>query len=74
MKTEEMVAELFDLFDVNKDGVISRGEFVELAECLLHQKGFHFSSDIFTEFDTNHDNVISREEIDTVVSALDEIL
>lgn len=68
MKTEEMVSELFDLFDVNKDGVISRGEFVELAECLLHQKGFHFSSDIFKEFDTNHDNVISREEmIDLVI-------
>ena len=38
MNTEQMVTELFDIFDKNKDGVISRGEFVELAECLLHDK------------------------------------
>lgn len=63
MNTDEMVAELFDIFDVNKDGVISRGEFVSLAECLLHEKGFNFSSDIFNKFDANHDNVISREEL-----------
>jgi Ca2+-binding EF-hand superfamily protein len=68
MNTEEMVAELFDIFDRNRDGFISRGEFVELAECLLHQKGFHFSSDIFDEFDTNHDNRISRKEmVDMVI-------
>lgn len=63
MNTEEMVAELFEVFDVNKDGVISRGEFISLAECLLHKKGFNFSSDIFKHFDANHDNVISREEL-----------
>ncbi len=63
MNTEEMVAELFEVFDDNKDGVISRGEFISLAECLLHKKGFNFSSDIFKHFDANHDNVISREEL-----------
>ena len=63
-----MVAELFDVFDENKDGVISRREFIALAENLLHQKGVGFSSDIFVKFDTNHDNVISREElIDMIV-------
>jgi guanylate cyclase activator 1 len=68
MNTEEMVAELFDVFDVNNDGVISRGEFIALAEALLHQKGLSFSSDIFKQFDKNHDNVISREEmIDLVI-------
>lgn len=68
MNTEEMVAELFDVFDVNNDGVISRGEFVALAEALLYEKGLRFSSDIFKQFDTNHDNVISREEmIDLVI-------
>jgi Ca2+-binding EF-hand superfamily protein len=70
MNTEEMVAELFDIFDVNKDGVISRGEFVSLAESLLHQKGMNFSSDIFKHFDTNHDNVISREELIDMVLEL----
>ncbi len=68
MNTEEMVAELFDVFDVNNDGVISRGEFIALAESLLYEKGLRFSSDIFKQFDTNHDNVISREEmIDLVI-------
>ncbi len=70
MNTEEMVTELFDIFDVNQDGVISRGEFVALAEALLHQKGFHFSSDIFKQFDTNHDNAISREEMVNMVLEL----
>lgn len=63
-----MAAELFDVFDENKDGVISRREFIALAESLLHQKGIGFSSDLFKKFDANHDNVISREElIDMIV-------
>lgn len=63
-----MVTELFDVFDENKDGVISRREFVALIESLLHHHEIGFSSDIFKKFDTNHDNVISREElIDMVV-------
>jgi len=63
MDIEQMVAELFDVFDENKDGVISRREFVALAESLLNQKGIGFSSDIFRKFDTNHDNVISKKEL-----------
>lgn len=68
MNIEQMVAELFDVFDVNDDGVISRGEFIALAESLLYEKGVSFSSDIFKQFDANHDNAISREEmIDLVI-------
>ena len=63
MNTEEMVGELFDVFDVNGDGVISKGEFVALAKSLLNDEGMNFSSDLFKQFDTNHDNVISREEL-----------
>jgi guanylate cyclase activator 1 len=63
MDIEQMVAELFDVFDENKDGVISRREFVALVESLLNQKEIGFSSDIFRKFDTNHDNVISKEEL-----------
>ena len=58
-----MVAELFDEFDDNKDGVISRREFVALVESLLHEKRIGLSSEIFNKFDANHDNVISREEL-----------
>jgi Ca2+-binding EF-hand superfamily protein len=68
MDIEQMVAELFDVFDENRDGVISRREFVALIESLLHQSEIGFSSDIFKKFDANHDNVISREElIDMIV-------
>ena len=68
MNIEEMVTELFETFDVNNDGVISRGEFIALAESLLYDKGVRFSSDIFKPFDANHDNAISREEmIDLVI-------
>ena len=63
-----MVDELFDVFDENNDGVISRREFVALVESLLHRTEIGFSSDIFRKFDANHDNVISRDElIDMIV-------
>jgi len=65
-----MVAELFEVFDENKDGVISRREFVALVECLLHQKQIGLSSDIFRKFDTNHDNVISKEELIDIIVEL----
>lgn len=68
MNIEEMVGELFDVFDENQDGVISRREFIALAEQLLNEKGIGFTSDIFNKFDRNHDNVISRQElIDMIV-------
>jgi len=70
MNTEEMVAELFDVFDVNNDGVISRGEFIALVESLLHKQGMNFSSDIFKQFDANHDNVISKDELIEMVLEL----
>ena len=68
MNLEQMVADLFDVFDENGDGVISRREFVALVESLLQQREIGFSSDLFKKFDANHDNVISREElIDMIV-------
>lgn len=65
-----MVAELFDVFDTNEDGVISRGEFIALAESLLNKQGMNFSSNIFKQFDANHDNVISRDELIDLVLEL----
>lgn len=70
MNTEEMVGELFDIFDINGDGVLSKGEFVALAKSLLHEEGMNFSSDLFKQFDKNHDNVISREELIDMVLEL----
>lgn len=63
MNIEQMVNELFDVFDENNDGVISRREFIALAESLLDKDEVEFSGDIFRHFDANHDNVISREEL-----------
>ena len=68
MKIEDMVNELFDEFDENGDGVISRREFVALIQSLTDERELGFSSNIFKRFDANHDNVISREElIDMIV-------
>ena len=63
MNIEELVAELFDVFDVNNDGVISRTEFIALAKSLLYEQDLQLSSEIFKQFDTNHDNQISKEEL-----------
>lgn len=68
MDRRELVEALFEEFDRNRDGVISRGEFVELIRCLLGEHDIRTSSKIFDEFDANHDNVISRDElIDLVI-------
>ena len=38
MDIEKLVTELFEVFDVNNDGVISRGEFVALIESLMEKE------------------------------------
>lgn len=70
MNIEEMVAELFDVFDVNNDGVISRSEFIALAKSFLHENEFELSSDIFKQFDKNHDNAISKDELIALILEL----
>ena len=70
MNIEQLVVELFDVFDVNNDGVISRGEFVSLAKSLLYENELQFSSDIFKQFDENHDNVISKDELIAMIIEL----
>lgn len=70
MKIEELVAELFDVFDVNNDGVISRTEFIALAKSLLYEQDLQISNEIFKQFDTNHDNQISKDELIALVIEL----
>ncbi|WP_376694702.1 EF-hand domain-containing protein [Wenzhouxiangella sp. EGI_FJ10305] len=62
MKREELVDAMFKEVDTNGDGVLSRGEFVELVRCLTGEHGLGVSSKIFDEFDLDHDGVISRDE------------
>ena len=70
MNIEQMVGELFDVYDENQDGVLSRREFIALVENLLQQKGLGISSEIFNRFDANHDNAISKEELTDMIIEL----
>ena len=70
MELNQWVDELFEVFDEDKDGVISRSEFVELIDCLLQDKGIRMCETIFNRFDTNHDNCISRAELKDMVIEL----
>jgi len=63
MNNEELVKALFEEFDRNGDGRLSRGEFVELVRYLLGEHGIQTSSRIFERFDTNHDNGITPDEL-----------
>jgi Ca2+-binding EF-hand superfamily protein len=58
----ETLKDLFNFFDRNSDGFISKKELIELVEVLLNEKGVGKSSKILKEFDFNHDNKIDFEE------------
>lgn len=62
MKREELVDAMFREVDTNGDGVLSRGEFIELVRCLTGEHGMGVSAKIFDQFDANQDGVISRAE------------
>ena len=51
MELNQWVDELFEVFDVDKDGVINRSEFVELIDVLLQDKGIRMCETIFHRFD-----------------------
>lgn len=68
MNRRELVEALFEEFDDNGDGKISRREFIELRKCLLGDHGVETSSKIFDHFDSDHDNHISREELIELVT------
>ena len=67
MEIPELVDELFEIFDTNKDGTISRREFVDLIDCLLQEKGIKMCESIFKKFDSDHDNSISKEELTNLI-------
>jgi Ca2+-binding EF-hand superfamily protein len=54
--------ELFEFFDKNSDGVISRSELIELVEVLLDEQGIGKSSKVMKEFDIDQNGVIDFEE------------
>jgi len=54
--------ELFEFFDRNSDGVISRSELIELVEVLLGEHGIGKSSKVMKEFDIDQNGVIDFDE------------
>lgn len=58
----EKLRELFDFFDRNSDGYISKKELIELVEVLLNEKGLGVGTKILQEFDFNQDNKIDFDE------------
>jgi len=58
----DKLRELFDFFDSNSDGYISKRELIDLADVLLNERGLGKSSQILKEFDFNHDRKIDFEE------------
>jgi len=63
MDRRELVEALFEEFDENGDGKLSKREFRDLVKCLLGDHGLETSSKIFDRFDTDHDNAITRDEL-----------
>lgn len=63
MNHRELVEALFEEFDENGDGKLSKREFRNLVQCMLGEHGIETSSRIFDRFDTDHDNAITREEL-----------
>lgn len=70
MELNQWVDELFEVFDVDKDGVINRSEFVELIDVLLQDKGISMCETIFNRFDKSHENSISKSELKDMVIEL----
>ncbi len=54
--------ELFEFFDLNEDGYLSKGEFISVVEVLKGEAGIRASKDYFEALDLNKDNRISYDE------------
>lgn len=67
MNREELIDELFKEFDTDRDGMLSRGEFVDLVKYVIGEHGIGVSSKVFEEFDADHDGRISRDELRELV-------
>jgi len=53
---------MFDFFDRNSDGVISRSELIEAVDVLLNKKGTGESSGILKDYDADNNGVIDFGE------------
>jgi len=58
------IKDLFAFYDNNNDGVISKREFVQLVDELLHERGLGTSSKILDEYDFNENGVMDFDEFE----------
>ncbi|MEO9869116.1 EF-hand domain-containing protein [Ekhidna sp.] len=58
---ENYVGELFDNFDMDKDGYINLDEFIDLF--VAYRIEVRFAAKAFRKLDLNHDDLISRGEL-----------
>lgn len=63
MNHRELVEKLFEEFDENDDGKLSKREFRNLVHCMVGDHGVETCSSIFDRFDKDHDNAITRDEL-----------
>ena len=61
-KISARAKELYDFYDSNQDGYISRGEFILVVDTLFGEKGLSISSRKFDESDLDSNNQISFDE------------
>ena len=71
MELASRAKELFELFDTNQDGYISRSEFVSVVDVLLGEHGTGVSRPYFLEADKNSDNKISYDEFVVMLEEID---
>jgi len=62
--------ETFDFFDLNKDGYLSKGEFVSVVNILNGEIGVGASKEYFEKADLNGDNKISFGEFKKILERL----
>ena len=70
-KISARAKELYDFYDSNQDGYISRGEFILVVDTLFGERGLSISSRKFDESDLDSNNQISFDEFCNLLNNID---
>ena len=62
----DLLKALFDSYDKNSDGYLSKGEFVSFSREVLEIYSQGSSNTVFKVSDLNHDNKVSFEEFSRI--------
>ena len=74
----EMVSDIFETFDVDKNGTIDRKEAIKLVNSMRESNGQYPATHqefslLFNEFDVNNDGVLEKREMVLIVKKLLEL-